>query len=615
MVNEEDLLGAQQVLADRQGADRVLGDQAAGVADDVRLSRGEPQRREDVHARVHAGHDRDLLRPLGRQAAPGENLGGVGGVAGDKSLSDGHGSSIPPDGDAPAPPSCQMLVTSRRYPATFENWLSRLLSLVAGNLITMNLLERAAARREMSLAGLDAASQAELGQFFTPVAVARIMADLVRLPESGTFRVLDPGAGSGVLTAAVVDRLRRERPDLQVVLTAVEADRTLWPVLADTLADCEMEARVVTALVKGDFVDWALRTDERFDLVIQNPPYRKIRSGSALDRNLRTVGIGVPNIYAGFMALGTILLDADGQQVSITPRSWMNGTYFRQFRRTLLDSFGIDGIHTFQSRSEVFGDLGVLQETIIVSVTRGVQPPVVRLSSSVDHRDMPTVRDVPASQVVTDDFVFVPASREDAEAVEWMRCAHYSLTDLGLTVSTGRVVDFRLREHLRNSCGNDVVPMVYSANIVDNVVLHPRPSIKKPQWFHAEGPLRSKVLVPAGTYVLVKRFSAKEERRRIVAAVWSDDVRQPAFDNKLNYIHCSGRGVDRELALGLAVWLNSKQVDDFFRVFSGHTQVNAGDLRKMKFPSIERLLLLGRSELGPDDAVRQVMAAERMEAA
>ena len=107
VVDEEDLLGAQQVLADRQGADRVLGDQAAGVADDVRLARGEPQGREDVHARVHAGHDRDLLRPLGRQAAPGENLGGVGGVAGDKSLGDGHGSSVPPGGDAPARPSCQ----------------------------------------------------------------------------------------------------------------------------------------------------------------------------------------------------------------------------------------------------------------------------------------------------------------------------------------------------------------------------------------------------------------------------------------------------------------------------------------------------------------------------
>ena len=468
---------------------------------------------------------------------------------------------------------------------------------MAGNLIRMNLLERAAARREAALADLDMTSQAELGQFFTPVAVARIMADLPRLPESGTFRVLDPGAGSGVLTAAVVDRVRRERPDLQVTLTAVEADRNLWPVLAETL------------------VDWALHTDERFDLVIQNPPYHKIRSGSTLDKDLRSAGVAVPNIYAGFMALGALLLSADGQQVSITPRSWMNGAYFKQFRRTLLASFGIDGIHTFQSRSEVFGDLGVLQETIIVAATRGAQPPIVRLSSSVDHRDRAMTRDVSASQVVTDDFVFVPASREDADAVEWMQCAHYSLADLGLAVSTGRVVDFRLREHLRHQPDGDAVPLVYPANIVGNAILHPRLSIKKPQWFWGAESLRSKVLVPAGTYVLVKRFSAKEEKRRIVAAVWSDDARQPAFDNKLNYIHCFGRGLEEDLALGLTVWLNSKPVDDFFRVFSGHTQVNAGDLRQMKFPSLDQLRLLGRSTLDPDTAVRQVMGAEHVEAA
>lgn len=100
-----------------------------------------------------------------------------------------------------------------------------------------------------------------------------------------------------------------------------------------------------------------------------------------------------------------------------------------------------------------------------------------------------------------------------------------------------------------------------------------------------------------------------------MAAVWSDDLCQPAFDNKLNYIHCSGRGVESGLALGLTVWLNSKRVDDFFRVFSGHTQVNAGDLRQMKFPSLEQLRLLGRSAMDPDAAVRQVMGAEHVEAA
>ncbi|SDN70784.1 adenine-specific DNA-methyltransferase [Actinomyces ruminicola] len=119
------------------------------------------------------------------------------------------------------------------------------------------------------------ANQAELGQFFTPTAVARIMADLVHLPASGTLRVLDPGAGSGMLSAAVVDRVRRERPDVQVSVTAVELDQRLWPVLADTLADCAAESGVRTSLVKSDFVQWALHTDERFDVVIQNPPYHK----------------------------------------------------------------------------------------------------------------------------------------------------------------------------------------------------------------------------------------------------------------------------------------------------------------------------------------------------
>ncbi|SDM81616.1 Eco57I restriction-modification methylase domain-containing protein [Actinomyces ruminicola] len=479
----------------------------------------------------------------------------------------------------------------------------------------MNLLERAAARRQVTLGSLDLANQAELGQFFTPTAVARIMADLVHLPASGTLRVLDPGAGSGMLSAAVVDRVRRERPDVQVSVTAVELDQRLWPVLADTLADCAAESGVRTSLVKSDFVQWALHTDERFDVVIQNPPYHKIRARSALDADLRSAGIAVPNIYAGFMALGTLLVDTGGQQVSITPRSWMNGTYFSHFRRTLLASFGIDAIHTFQSRSEVFDDLGVLQETIIVSAINGPQPDMIRLSSSVDHHDTPVTRHVSAAQVVTNDFVFVPASSQDAEAVKWMDCARYTLADLGMTVSTGRVVDFRSREYLAHEPSDGAVPMVYPANITRQRVVHPRDSVRKPQWVRATGPMRTKFLVPAGTYVLVKRFSAKEEKRRLVAAVWSDDGRQPAFDNKLNYIHCAGHGLDPEVAAGLAVWLNSKPVDDYFRVFSGHTQVNAGDLRQMRFPSLDQLRRLGESTHDPEEAIRRVMGMTRIEAA
>jgi adenine-specific DNA-methyltransferase len=113
---------------------------------------------------------------------------------------------------------------------------------------------------------------------------------------------------------------------------------------------------------------------------------------------------------------------------------------------------------------------------------------------------------------------------------------------------------------------------------------------------------------------LIKRFSAKEEKRRIVAAVWSGD-RTPAFDNKLNYIHANGHGLDPEVARGLAYWLNSTQVDDYFRVFSGHTQVNAGDLRQMKFPSLDQLRALGRSVTDDIDSAVEHVTNEKTEVA
>jgi len=471
----------------------------------------------------------------------------------------------------------------------------------------MNVLARAEDRRRAVLESFDGTNQADRGQFFTPVPVARIMASIPDLPAAGDLRLLDPGAGSGVLTAAVVDRVRRDMPDLTVSVTAVEADPALLGPLGATLADCR-GAGASTALVHDDFVTWALGTRERFDLVIQNPPYRKLRSGSGTDAGLRRAGIAVPNIYSAFMALGYRLLRRGGQQVSITPRSWMNGPYYGTFRREFLRHVRIDSIHTFGSRSKVFGDMGVLQESVIVCGTAGKAPDPVLLRSSHDHNDETRERLVPYEDVVTPDFVFIPASERDSEAVAWMHCVEHTLDDLGLAVSTGRVVDFRSRDLLLPEAGRSRTPMIYPANIKDMAVVHPRPEVRKPQWFEADAMTCAKLLVAAGSYVLVKRFSAKEERRRIVAAVW-DGERAPAFDNKLNYLHEGGRGIDPVLARGLAMWLNSTRVDDYFRVFSGHTQVNATDLRRMRFPSREQLIGLAGSgtDADIDEAVERVV--------
>jgi adenine-specific DNA-methyltransferase len=411
-----------------------------------------------------------------------------------------------------------------------------------------------------------------------------------------------------MLTAAIVERARREAPGVEIVVTAVEIDSTLLPTLAATLADCE-EAGARTRLLNDEFVAWALSTTERFDLVIQNPPYRKLQSGSSTHTVLRGVGIDVPNIYAAFLALGLRLLDEGGQQVSITPRSWMNGTYYTAFRHDFVQRAGIDALHTFESRNKVFGDTGVLQEAIIVTATLGTHPDEVTIRTSQDHREIASQRNVPYRDVVTDDFIHVPATQGDADAVAWMKRASCTLDELRLSVSTGRIVDFRSRDLLTFARMPGSAPMVYPANFDGTRIAHPQTAARKPQWFTMDPSSAARLILPPGKYVLVKRFSAKEEKRRVVAAVW-DSPDGPAFDNKLNYFHQSKSGLDPTLARGLMRWLNSVQVDRYFRVSSGHTQVNASDLRKLPFPTHAQLLELADASEETNDAVERIVVRE-----
>lgn len=120
-------------------------------------------------------------------------------------------------------------------------------------------------------------------------------------------------------------------------------------------------------------------------------------------------------------------------------------------------------------------------------------------------------------------------------------------------------------------------------------------------------------MLPQGWYCVVKRFSSKEERRRIVASAWSPlDVRGPvAFENHLNVFHQQGAGLDEATARGLTLWLNSSLVDRFFRTFSGHTQVNATDLRSMRFPAPGALRRLGQhaGSLASQAEVDQLVSA------
>lgn len=472
--------------------------------------------------------------------------------------------------------------------------------------VTIDLLDVAAQSRAHALSRLEQKTQDSLGQFFTPVRAASLIASMPKLPRTGQIRVLDPGAGSGVLSAALIDRALREGPDAALHVVAVEYDQAVIGYLKETLDACVSagNGRVSYEIVEGDFIvkSTGLDADSRlsdFDIVIQNPPYAKLAASSALRAAVRGVGADAPNLYAAFLALGALALKPGGQIVAITPRSFCNGPYFGAFRSFLLDRIALDRIHVFESRSTVFADTGVLQENVIFSGTRNGPRNRVVLSTSNGHEDDGSRRHVPYTDVVhrgdPNRFIRLAVNDEDTETAEQMLALPSTLAALRVEASTGRVVDFRSRECLSFESSPRAVPLVYPGNIRQGTVEWPR-EIRKAQWFKPITDRDSSMLFPEGWYCVVKRFSAKEERRRIVAAVWSPE-RIPglvAFENHVNVFHSAGRGLDRNTALGLCLWLNTSLVDRFFRTFSGHTQVNATDLRTLRFPTASMLDQLGR---------------------
>ena len=431
------------------------------------------------------------------------------------------------------------------------------------------------------------------------------------------LHLLDAGAGTGALSAALVKRLcAEEKMPKKISVTAYEVDLALIDRLQRTYELCKEACaqagiefsfqilnedfiKAAVLLVRGDFF---VPPQAGYNAVIVNPPYRKINSDSETRRLLRSAGIETTNLYSGFLALLIKLLSNDGELVAITPRSFCNGPYFKPFRKLFLDTMSLRRVHVFESRSAAFQEDEVLQENIIIHAVKSERRPNwVTISTSSGKPNGEIIERVcPYSEIISprDPDQFIHLMTDSLQDSMRRRISSFSdsLEKIGLTVSTGRVVDFRAKEFLVDEPEHGTAPLVYSCHFNGGFIDWPKTKSRKPNAIQINEQTQE-LLVPSAVYVLVKRFSTKEEKRRVVACIY-DPNRIPAqfvgFENHLNYFHANGAGMTMDMAKGLAAFLNSTLVDVYFRQFSGHTQVNAADLRSLNYPTRLQLEALGQ---------------------
>lgn len=461
----------------------------------------------------------------------------------------------------------------------------------------MNLVIDQVRREASSL--LDSQRRSDLGQYMTPSPIAAFMASLFSF--NGRARLLDAGAGVGSLTSAFFDQALQN--GTAVDAETWEIDNTLGGYLKNTLDEYVQhgQGKIKARIHASDFIEDAtiaiqFDSNNRFTHAILNPPYKKLSANSKHRKLLRMVGIETVNLYTAFVALTVLLMEKGGEVVAIIPRSFCNGSYYRPFRNLILRSCSIRQLHLFESRNQAFQDDDILQENIIIHLIKGEAQGSVIVSTSHDSKFLDYQQTTFDAAVIVkpndrEQFIHIPTATEDTSLPRL--CSH-TLRDIGIEVCTGPVVDFRMREYWRDDPADDTVPLLYPHHFSDDTLCWPKPH-KKPNALQLS-PMVSKWLMPQGHYVLVKRFTSKEERRRLVAYHLSYEALNAAhigFENHWNVFHIEKHGMDEDIAKGLTTFLNSTVLDEHFRVFSGHTQVNATDLRNMRYPSLEQLRELG----------------------
>lgn len=460
-------------------------------------------------------------------------------------------------------------------------------------------------------------------QFFTPIAVSTLLSSMVLPIEKEKIRILEPGAGTGILSASLVNHVLSIGVGIKSIeLIAVEIDGALNQFLRTTLDECKNycyknNVQFSYEIINRDFFELVYEEIQNgkqsnfffakntklglFDIIIQNPPYKKIRNTSLYRKILNLIGEGTTNAYTAFLLLSSYLLSPTGQIIGITPRSFCNGSYYKRFRLSFFSKLFFHKIHTYTRRDKAFDEDGVLQENMlfVVSPQRPLENMVTVTTSEAPEDDSNQTINVSHDLVIipTDEnkIVHIITNEYSIKILEKISTIPNKLSDIEISVSTGKVVDFRVSEQLTNNTTANATALFYPFHFSDGKIVWPRYSQKKNEAICINNKTKE-LLVKSGNYTFCKRFSSKEEKKRIVAAFY--DASKYNFDvigieNHINYFHMNNTPLKREVAMGLTIYLNSSLVDQYFRLFNGHTQVNAEDLRYIPIPDLDQLIRIG----------------------
>lgn len=466
------------------------------------------------------------------------------------------------------------------------------------------------------------ADRKKIGQFFTSKETAIFMAKLSKV-KSRKIKILDAGAGSGILALALLEYIEKNNNIEEIEIDLYENDNDILTVLKDNMKKAKEHFIKLKKynIFEENFITYNENSESNiYDIIISNPPYKKLGKNDIESKIMPEVIHGQPNIYFLFMAMAMKLLKENGEMIFIVPRSWTSGTYFKKFREKFLDTMKLTNIHLFVSRDKVFNKEKVLQETIILRAEKThneIEKIEISQTYSNDDFNKITRFNIDYNVCVEKDnekYVYLPVNDEDIHVIEFINKFKYTLTDIGLKLKTGLTVDFRNKEYLEKKPNDKNVPLLSSIHFKNGIINFPSNNDDL-QYINKN---KTSLLQKNTNYLFIKRFTSKEEKRRIQPAMFfKEDYKDYDYistENHINFIDKIDDGkIDNNLIYGLYGIYNSTIYDKYYRILNGSTQVNANEINNIPIPNEKILTEIGRKIANENSRTTQICDSILME--
>lgn len=200
-----------------------------------------------------------------------------------------------------------------------------------------------------------------LGSYYTPFRTVRFMRDYLAREHKRYERVLEPSVGDG----RFVDAFEQEENIQRFVAVELIGEKVRQ------LRNKRYSERV--EIVADDFLNFSEKTNEKYQLIIGNPPYINIKNmeedskkkAREICEKYQLPGSFMQNMWVAFVLAAVSCLERDGTIFFVLPMEFLQVQYAEQIRLFLEEHF--DTIHILSFKERMFPEIE--QESCLVYLT------------------------------------------------------------------------------------------------------------------------------------------------------------------------------------------------------------------------------------------------------